>query len=287
MATADVNRAYAQCARTARREARNFYFAFLSLPRRQRRAMYALYTLCREADDIADRAGSLTQKREELTRLRSRLAHAAAGTPQIGGDSALADTIARFGVDTRDLDDVITGVETDLHVSRLATFEELRTYCYRVAAAVGLAALPILNAGTTPTDEMRDNAISLGIGMQLVNILRDVDEDLRRGRIYLPQQDLASFGVDEASLRERQMTVALRRLFAFQADRARRFLDQGRQLLPSLPRRGRACAWLLSELYWRILARIEAAAYEVFGDRVSLPSREKLLLLASSLWRAR
>jgi phytoene synthase len=309
MATMDVKRAYAECARITRREARNFYYAFLRLPRRQRKAVYALYAFCREADDVADLGCSpegesepraclqhrsakvereeAEKKREGLSLLRSRLARAAAGEPQAGRDLALADTIARFGVEVGDLDEVITGVETDLAVSCFETFEELRTYCYRVAAAVGLAALPILNDAAPPTDAMREYAVSLGIGMQLVNILRDVAEDLLRDRIYFPQEELASFGVDEALLRDRQMGVPLRRLFAFQADRACRLLDRGRRLLPLLPRRGRACVWLLTEIYLRLVARIEARGYDVFGERVSLPSREKLLLLAFSLWRTR
>ncbi|MGB2983317.1 MAG: squalene/phytoene synthase family protein, partial [Candidatus Bipolaricaulia bacterium] len=187
----DLAGAYRACARVAKREARNFYYAFLSLPIRQRRGVYALYTFCREADDVADGApsmgapsasenifdvlrsdvipestGSIDSRREQVARMRERLAKAAAGDPEGGRDLALADAIATFGVDPNDLADVLTGMEMDLTLRRIDTFEDLRTYCYHAASAVGLATLPILNDGVPPTDAMRDAAVELGLGMQ-------------------------------------------------------------------------------------------------------------------------
>ncbi len=315
MAT-DLARAYRACARTTRRTARNFYFAFLSLPRAQRRAIYALYTFCHEADtcaDGADAGASAETKREEATlrpvrapsptdgsadaptsvevrgarlaELRDRLARAANGTPKTERDLALADAIARYGVREEDLRDVLAGVEMDLSLSCVETYDELRTYCYHVASAVGLATLPVLTDGVPPTEAMREAAVDLGLGMQYVNILRDVDEDLTLGRIYLPSEELAAHGVDEAQLRARTMTGGLRAFLATHGDRARCQLSSGRRLLPQLPRRSRACPWLLSEIYGRILARIVEADYRVFGQRVSLPAIEKLWLLLSSAWR--
>jgi phytoene synthase len=340
MAT-DLARAYRACARTTRRHARNFYFAFLSLPRAQRRAVYALYAFCREADSVADagvppasakeengsailpvgkapgrsRTGvsdsdahaaavhaaseikrtpsetgggtsdDLEARRAGLEAMRERLAQAASGTPETARDLALADAIARFGVREEDLRDVIVGVEMDLTLSRIETYKGLRTYCYHVASAVGLATLPILARGVPAKAELREAAVDLGLGMQFVNILRDVDEDLALGRIYLPSEDLAAHGVDEAHLRARKMTPELRSLLKAHGDRARDHLSRGRRLLSYLPRRSRACPWLLSEIYGRILARIVEADYRVFGTRVSLPAVEKLWLLASSPWR--
>ena len=298
--------AYVACARVTRREARNFYFAFASLPQAQRRAVYALYAFCREADDCVDDAaaeealfaaedttslqgGSVDPAplgaREGIARLRERLIAASEGRPMTAVDLALADAISRYGVEVNDLDDVLTGVAMDLHRSRYATFDELRDYCYHVASAVGLATLPILTNGVAPTGVMREFAIDLGLGMQLVNILRDVAEDLARDRIYLPQEELGRFGVDPAALARGQMTEPLRLHLAFQATRAMEFLERGRRLLPALPRRGRACPWLLAEIYGRILKRIVAADYDVFAGRISLPAREKLLLLATARWR--
>ena len=309
MAT-DLARAYRACARATRHAARNFYFAFLSLPRTQRRAAYALYTFCREADDCVD-AGAvapalaegngavvpppraahddnpddLAARRTGLEELRDRLARAARGVPKTERDIALADAMSRFGVREEDLGNVLTGVEMDLAPMRIETDDELRTYCYHVASAVGLATLPILTNGDPPTEAMREAAVDLGLGMQYVNILRDVGEDLAVGRIYLPSEDLAAHGIDEVQLNARTMSGGLRAVLAIHGRRARVHLDRGRRLLTALPRRSRACPWLLSEIYGRILARIVEADYGVFGQRVCLPASEKLWLLLSSTWR--
>ena len=218
-------------------------------------------------------------------RLRERLRLATESRPGTLSDLALADTIHRFGVDIDDLGDVITGVEMDLESRAFKTFDDLRTYCYYVASAVGLATLPILNDGVPPTDAMRERAVVLGLGMQLVNILRDVAEDLDRGRIYLPADELAGFDVTPEDLKRGVMTDEIRSLLAFQANRARQFIDEGRELTPLVPRYSRGCLWLLAELYGRVLARIAAADYDLFRGSVSLPAWEKSALLASTLWR--
>ncbi|MCX6095048.1 MAG: phytoene/squalene synthase family protein [Candidatus Bipolaricaulota bacterium] len=328
----DLNAAYAECARITRRQARNFYFAFLSLPRRQRLAVYALYAFCRELDDVADTVandapsdvrhsltenrgatavlsdgiasptGSLKEKRGEaallsgmsgsidsrragIAALRRRLAGAAAGDPEKDRDLALADVIARYGVDPDDLTQILDGVEMDLDLAWVETDVQLEAYAYRVASAVGLATLPILTDGVPSTDAMREKAVSLGLGMQFVNVLRDVDEDLGRGRIYLPRETFAHYGVDEASFRGRAMTPELSALLRAHAERSRALLDDGLELVPLVPRAGRPCLWLLAEIYGRILERIEASDLDVFAGRVSLPTREKLSLLAMALVR--
>jgi len=305
MAT-DLARAYRACARTTRRHARNFYFAFLSLPPAQRRAVYALYAFCHEVDSLADEGGAilpvgdveevgsdsssamsddLARRRAGLMAMRERLARAARGEPAEERDRALADAIARFGVREADLADVLTGVEMDLEPVRIETYDELRTYCYHVASAVGLATLPILSGGTPPSDAMREAAIDLGLGMQYVNVLRDVNEDLQLGRIYLPLGALTAYGLDEAALRTRTMTDDLRAVVAEHGTIARGLLDRGRRLLPDLPRAGRACPWLLSEIYGRILARILGTDDPLFSGRASLPTAEKVGLLLSAPWR--
>ncbi len=283
----DLNEAYRACAELTRREARNFYYAFLSLPPIQRRAVYALYAFCREADDLVDSLADrdIDDARAGLTSLRTRLADAAAGNPMAGRDLALADAIERFGVDPDDLADILAGMEMDLTLTQVETIEELDQYCYHAASSVGLATLPILNDGTPPTDAMRDAAIDLGLGMQYVNILRDVAEDLARGRVYLPREALGRFSVDVATLRSKTMSDALRALFSDHAARARHLLDSGRRLLPMLPQRGRSCPRLLAEMYGRLLARIAAVNYDVFAGRVSLPKIEKVSLLVSARWR--
>ena len=305
----DLAAAYAACAETTRREAKNFYYAFLSLRPLQRQSIYALYAFCREADDVADSPNPLTaecdesafrkgsdggvdspnplmaRKQEGIDRLRARLAGAANGNPQVERDLALADTLERFGVDPNDLADVIRGVEMDLRVNRVPDEAAMRDYCYHVASAVGLATLPILNNGTPPTDEMRELAIDLGLGMQYVNILRDVREDILEDRIYLPADEMTHFGVSEETLADGRTSDAAKRLLAHHADRARTTLDRGLQLVSRLPRSGRACPWLLGAMYGRILARIVRRDYDVWSERVSLPKAEKLWLLLTSRWR--
>ncbi len=287
----DLDAAYAACASVTRREARNFYYAFLSLPKPQRRAIYALYAFCREADDAVDahdvpsRIAAETSGAPALDALRGRLAAAAIQQPIVPRDAALADTITRFGVDPADLEDVLAGMQLDLSLRRVGTTEELDHYCYHAASAVGLSTLPILNDGTPPTDAMRAAAVDLGLGMQYVNILRDVTEDLGRDRIYLPQDRLAHFRVDPAMLQAGVVTEPIFDLFTEHAARARALLASGRHLLPSLPRRSRACPWILSELYRRILDRIAARDYDVFAGRAALSKGEKIALLLSARWR--
>jgi 15-cis-phytoene synthase len=283
----DLNAAYRACARLTRREARNFYYAFLSLPTAQRQAVYALYAFCREADDVVDSASgqSADAVRDRLGAMRARLADAAAGSPTEGRDVALADAIERFGIDPRDLADILDGMEMDLTLTHVETTDELDRYCYHAASSVGLATLPILNEGIPPNDVMREAAVNLGLGMQYVNILRDVAEDLARGRVYLPSEALDRYSIETRALHSRTMTPSLRALFSDHATRARQLLDRGRRLVPMLPPRSRSCPWLLAEIYGRLLSRIAAAEYDVFSGRASLPKAEKVALLVSATWR--
>ena len=280
--------AYRSCARITRREAKNFYAAFLMLPRGKRRAIYAVYAFCREADDIADGNASLSQKAEALKRLLERLRRAGAGRPEAMADLALSDAIERFSIDPADLDHVIDGVEMDLTVSRYATFAELRRYCLAVASAAGLAVLPVLIHGRAGVDgaAARERAVALGLGMQLANIVRDVREDLTRGRLYLPQEDLVRHGVTEDGLRGGELDERMRALLSFQVARARAYLQDGLGLVSYLPRRSRCCIALMAGIYARILDRLEARGYDVFSERIALPLSEKISLAIGTGLRA-
>lgn len=283
---AAVAAAYRACARLTRREARNFVFAIATLPRLQRWAVEAVYAFCREADDIADGEGSPDEKTAGLAALEQRLDAAAAGT-RSNRDLALADAIARYVIDPRDLREVIAGVQMDLSIQRYATFSDLALYCHRVASAVGLSVLPILasrrvEAGT----ELRRSGEALGLGMQLANIVRDVGEDLDRDRIYLPAEDLERFGVTEEALRARRPTGPIRELLAFETARARATLRDGERLVAFLPRRARAFPLMLSRLYGTILDKIEASGYDVFSGRAALSTPEKLRLTACTVLEA-
>jgi len=292
----EVAAAYRDCARLTRREAKNFVFAIATLPRLKRWAVEAVYAFCREADDIADGTGSLEEKRAGLAALAGRLDIAARraaveGRPKAGSlrsaDLALADAIARYGIDPQDLREVVEGVKMDLSIRRYDTFSELALYCHRVASAVGLSVLPILaSSHGGPVAALRGHGTALGLGMQLANIVRDVAEDLDRDRIYLPIEDLERFGVTEEALRRRRVTGPIRELLAFEAGRARRILRDGERLVPHLPRRARSFPLLLSRLYSAVLDRIEACDYDVFSGRATLSTFEKLALTLRTVFAA-
>lgn len=300
MSERELADSYRLAARTARREAGNFYVAFLSLPRAERRAVYALYAFLRELDDVADATdprdrssengdapivSPIDARRAGISEMRTRLLAAAAGHASCDRDLALADAIARFGIEVADVEDVIRGVEADLEPVEMGTVDELEGYAYLVASAVGLATLSVLAGGVPPTDEMRERAVRLGLGMQLVNVVRDVGEDATHGRIYIPRDVLAEHGASAADVRAGTLTPELRGALADIGSRASAHLRAGRELMRYVPRHSRACLWLLSEVYGRILVRIEEARYDVFAGRVSLPRREKLWLLATARCR--
>lgn len=280
--------AYRACARATRREAKNFYAAFLMLPRGKRRAICAVYAFCREADDIADGDASLSQKTEALRRLRERLRNAVTGRPESMADIALSDAIQRFSIDPADLAHITEGVEMDLTISRYETFAELRRYCLAVASAVGLAVLPALIQGRAGVDDpvVRARARALGLGMQLVNIVRDVREDLARDRLYLPQEDLERHGVTEDALRFGELDEHMRALLFFQVARARAYLQDGLELVSYLPRRSRSCIAIMAGIYARILDRVEGKGYDVFSERIALPLSEKITLAIGTGFKA-
>ena len=283
----DLASSYRLCQEITKREAKNFYYAFITLPRDKRRAIYAVYAFCREADDIADDDTPIEEKKSRLASLRERLVRASAKDPRDGIDIALSDAIGRYGIDSRDLEHVIDGVEMDLTISRYETFSDLKDYCYRVASAVGLSVLPILAGGADRLPgEARELGEKLGLGMQLANIVRDVAEDIAIDRVYIPQEDLRRFSVTEGMLRAGEMNDPLRDLLSFESERALRYMQEGRLVSRFLPRNARGCIDLLAEIYTRIMKMAKERNYDVFKERLSLPKREKLLLILRS-WFAR
>ena len=278
MAT-DLDMAYDHCQRVAKTEAKNFYYAFRTLPYAKRRAIYAVYAFCRHCDDVADEELPLEDKRRLLSQTRDRL-HNSALAHDAPVFIALESAIADFGIPRRYLEDVIRGVETDLSVSRFQTFDDLRDYCYLVASTVGLICIEIFGYDDPAAVEY---AVDLGLAMQLTNIMRDIKEDADRGRIYLPLDDIARFGYSERDLMAGLNNENFRALMDFQAARARRYFDSGAKLFPLLSRESRACAAVLHRLYSRILDRMEETGYDVFQRRIGLSAGEKMLLVAR-LW---
>lgn len=276
----DLQEAYRYCWQVARSQARNFYYAFVTLPRPKRMAIYASYAFCRLCDDIADEAIPTEEKVFRLREVRHALDRAYAGNPDGSVFIALADVVRRYPIPKDYWEAVLEGVEMDLTVTRYPTFESLRGYCYRVASVVGLICIEVFGYRHPSA---RQYAVDLGLAMQLTNILRDVEEDARRGRIYIPQEDMARFGYQEKDLQAGVYNDAFVGLMAFEAQRARKYFHSARALLPLLSWRSRACPAVLGGIYRRLLDRIEAQGYHVFGQRIALSGREKASLMVR-LW---
>lgn len=280
IARPDVAQAYVECQEITKAGAKNFYFAFLTLPRRKRLAIYAAYAFCRMCDDIADGESTNAEKAKGLQELRDRLIAAYSGNAEGPVFTALADAASRFKIPQELFENVVKGVEMDLRKTRYRTFEELREYCYYVASTVGLIAIYVFEFKDS---RAVDYAVDLGIAMQLTNIMRDIEEDAAANRIYLPQEDLERFGYSETDLLDGIYNDNFKELMRFEAGRARAYFERGQLLYPLLNRRVRACPKALETLYTRILDRMEEREFNVFGERVSLSTSTKLSIMAR-LW---
>jgi phytoene synthase len=271
-----VEEAYSEVERLTRRRARNFAYGIMLLPRVKRRAIAAIYAFARKVDDIADGPLPPDEKRRLLEELRGQL------DKPPGEDAmlvALADAQGRFPIPKDALTDLIDGGVQDTEQARYADFEDLRGYCSRVAGAVGRACVPVYGA-----DEP-DRAETLGIALQLINIIRDVREDWTLGRVYLPQDELGRFGVGEDDIAEGRLTPEWRALMGFQAQRARAHLAEGLTLLDHLDRRSAACVGTFAGLYRSTLDRIEEGGFDVFDGAPALSPVAKLRVVGAALAR--
>jgi phytoene synthase len=270
-----AERAYAEVERLTRRRARNFAYGIMVLPRDKRRAIAAVYAFARRVDDIADGDLATDEKRAALQRL-----HAALDIPA-GADAmlvALADARTRFPIPAQSLHDLVDGGLQDLDHSRYTSFDELRRYCEKVAGAVGVCCVAVYGS-----DDI-ERAETLGIALQLINIIRDVAEDWQLGRVYIPQDELASFGVSEADIAAGNTSPAWHALMTFQAERARAYLQDGLGLLRSLDGRSALCVSTFAGLYRATLERIEARGFDVFDGPPHLSTLTKLRIVGQGLW---
>ena len=262
----------------------NFAYSFLVLPRAQREGMYALYAFCRVSDDIVDTAASPETAASALKAWREELDRTFAGEPGHPVTQEFLRAIRWFALPRPLCEAILEGVEMDLTRTRYATFADLEGYCARVAVAVGLLCLRIFGA----TGEAAERyAHRLGMAFQLTNILRDLQTDGERGRLYLPQEDLRTFDVPEEDLLARQATKRVLDLLRFEAARARRYFREAEAGLPPDQRRALAAAEIMRAIYSRLLARIEADPARVFRERVALSAPRKLLLALGTSLRCR
>ncbi len=278
-----LSEAHAYCRTITKRSGSNFYYSFLFLPRPRREAMYAVYAFCHEVDSVVDDAPPGSDPREQLRRWRVELEAAYHGSPTYPVTISLAEHVRRLEIPHKYFEELIAGVEMDLTTQRYATFDDLMLYCYRVASVVGLICLKVFG---TRSPRASEYAINLGTAFQLTNILRDLRTDADRGRIYLPQEDLARFGYREEHLMSQTYSPSFVELMRFECGRVREFYHAARGVADSLPaadRRALTIAEIMRGVYTRILGRIEESGYRVFGPRVSLAPSYRLAI-ATGVW---
>jgi phytoene synthase len=280
--------AYSVCRAITRHAARNFYYAFLVLPRAKREALSAVYAFMRHCDDISDEAGRSAEERRQALAAWVQALHAAVAGEH-SDDAvllALGDTVRRFGIPLRLLDELAQGTAMDVEQAgrpvRYATFEELYAYCYSVASVVGLVSIRIFGYSDAAAEALAEKC---GIAFQLTNIIRDVKEDAGMGRVYLPEEDLAACGCSAAGLSNGFDRARLRPVLEREAARAREYYRAADELLPLIHEDSQPALWVLVTIYRRLLEKIARRGYNVFGSKVRVSTAEKLALLARGFWR--
>jgi phytoene synthase len=282
-ADSELDFSYQFCGELSRREARNFYFAFRLLPAASRRSMCALYAFMRHTDDLADSGGTALEKTQSLETWRQDLDSTLSGeAPCWPGLLALADTVSRYDIPHSLLHEVIEGVSMDVQPRSYANFDELSRYCHHVASAVGLCCIRIWGY-RSHGGKAEQHAEACGIALQLTNILRDIREDARAGRIYLPQDDMSRFGVDPRELDADHISERLRDLLAFESHRAYVYYDQAQELVPFVNPVGRPVLLTIVGIYRALLDEITRRDYNVLKTRVAIPVWRKASITLRAL----
>lgn len=287
-----IAHAYAVCRGIARRSAKNFYYGFLVLPSEKRNAFCAVYAFMRHADDISDDPSlPPQQKRQKLNEWLEAANQVFSGRPTDDPVLlALADAQRAFNIPPQLFEKLVYGTSLDLEIPKAAggpalvcrTFEELQRYCYFVASVVGLVCIRIFGYKDSKAELLAEDC---GLAFQLTNIIRDVKEDAGMGRIYLPEEDLARFGLSPEQLAPEKLNGGadaqpLKPVLAFEAERAKRYYGSAKWLMELIEEDSRPALWVLVEIYSRLLSKIEARNYDVFTERVQLTFWEKLKVLS-------
>ena len=247
----------------------SFSYSFVVLPPDQRRGIGAVWDFCRAVDDAVDEAVDAATAAVEVTKWRAEVARLFGSEPPLTPQArGLKPYVELFSLSRQPFDDLVDGVEMDLHRSRYDTFDELIGYCRRVASAVGVMCIEVFGCRDSRS---REYAFNLGLALQVTNIIRDVKADLLQGRIYLPQADLSKFGVTESALAAGEMTEPVRKLLAYECQRARHFFTAAAQAMPPAEARKLVAAEIMGGIYFEILQRIERRGYDVFTERVRVP----------------
>ena len=270
------------CQRKAAASGSSFYYGFRFLDARRRRAIMALYAFCREVDDAVDECSDPGVAAMKLAWWRGEVEAMYAGHPTHPVTLALAAVLSEVNLPAEQLQEIIDGMEMDLRLARYPDFRTLNLYCYRVASVVGLLAAEIFGYTDRRTQKY---AHDLGLAFQLTNIIRDVGEDARRGRIYLPQDELARFGVPEADILARRHSDRFAELMRFQAQRAQDTYDRALGELPAVDRKAQRPGLMMAAIYRALLDEIVKDGCRVLTHRVSLPPARKLWLAARAWLR--
>jgi len=293
-ANSGVAGSYSQCHQIARAARSNFYYAFYLLPKPKRDSLAALYAFMRLVDDVADLGEDLQAAQQGLAKWRAAFDEAVTGRSQFFDGTAakplekplygerevlpaLVDTMRRYNMPARYLHDLISGAEMDLTVKSYPTFDRLREYCYRVAGTVGLTCTHVFGYCDP---RALDLAEKLGLAFQLTNIIRDVHEDAALSRVYIPDEDLARYGVSPEDFSRNEATLGVREVLRFEAGRAWRIYEECSDLLDLVDADSRGALWLLVHTYSALLARMESVDFAVFGERARLSKAEKLIFIA-------
>jgi len=263
------------CQQKAAGSGSSFYYSFLFLPTERRRAITALYAFCREVDDIVDEGLEPQLAAAKLAWWRSEIANLCAGKPQHPVTRALLPFQKKYSIDEKHLGEIIDGMEMDLTQSRFLDWPGLERYCYRVAGVVGLLAAGIFGYRDPRT---LDYAKSLGIAFQLTNIIRDVGEDARKNRIYLPMEDLKRFGVTAAEILNGRQTPQFEQLLKFETERAKGYYQSAFSALPAEDRRAQRPGLIMAAIYRTLLEEIELDGFQVLKHRTSLTPLRKFWL---------
>jgi 15-cis-phytoene synthase len=267
------------CQQKAAQSGSSFYYSFLFLPPPRRRAITALYAFCREVDDVVDEVHDAGVAQTKLAWWRQEIDRTFNGAPQHPVAKALAAVVREFALPEEHFQTVIDGMAMDLTHARYLDFPSLESYCHRVAGVVGLMSAEIFGYQEAST---RDYARNLGIAFQLTNICRDVGEDARRGRIYLPQEDLARFGVTPSSLLRAEYSDAFRNLMAFEVERTQSWYDRALASLAPVDRAAQRAGLAMAAIYRTLLREIARDGYRVLDRRTSLTPIRKLWIA----WKA-
>jgi phytoene synthase len=275
---AELDACYRTCRDIVKFHSKTFYLSSLFLSPEKKRAVWAVYAFCRTADEIIDRIAPARERLEAIDAWERQLTAAYHGLTTDPIFSAFADSAQRFGIPIQPGLDLLRGARMDVTIHRYETYEELREYCYLVASTVGLLVMPILG---TLSPEATGYGVALGRAMQMTNILRDVGEDARMDRIYLPAEDLRRFGCTESGILEEVLDERFVALMTFEIDRVRAMYLEAEPGIAMLAPESRYTVRLALSLYRRILDRIEANEYDVFRRRAYVPFRTKMLTAMS------